>query len=85
MSRYDDVRELVAKKYHKEQQYRFKHSKVKGRDYLQIFRGNDFVMSCGHADALREKLVRLDYLEGQANKYEELRTNFNEGVAEQND
>ena len=56
---------------------RFKHSKVKGIDYLQIWSDDgDYVMSAGCADKLHAKLVRLELLEKQTNKYNQIKTNL---------
>jgi len=53
---------------------RFKMSRVYGTDYLQIWDGDKFLMSCGKAETLYQKLVRLKELQEQTKKIEEIRT-----------
>jgi len=45
------------------QGYYFKISKVKGNTYLQIWKDGEFVLSCGSAKKLHEKLVLLANME----------------------
>ena len=63
--------------------YIFKISKVKGNEYLQIFKGNStfdmtYIRSAGSAAKLVKALERLDELLELTNKYPELLTNFQE-------
>lgn len=53
---------------------RFKISRVNGEKYLQIWDDNQFLMSCGSAEKLYERLVRFKELEGQTKKWSDIRT-----------
>jgi len=63
----------------------FKFAKVKGIQYLQIWDDGVFVCSCGNAEKLKNKLVRLNQFEKQTNKKPLFWTNFSLKDYKEND
>jgi len=54
----------------------WKISKVKEKEYIQIWKGNKFICSAGSPELLLKKLVRLNELEGQTNPNGKIWTNL---------
>lgn len=58
---------------------KFKRSKVKGKEYLQLWDGDDYKGSLGTADQAYKLLVRVKELEEMTNFYCEILTKFTKG------
>ena len=65
--------------------YFLKKSKVKGRDYFQIWRNGDFIKTAGSPESIYRKLVRLEELEKKTNLLKENLTNLAKGKEVKND
>lgn len=62
-----------------EKDFKFKISKVKGKIYLQIWNGNDFLITAGSPESLYKKLVEREELKKRTNLLKEKLTNLTKG------
>lgn len=75
-----DIKEDCSETF-REMKYIYRLLKVKGREYLHIYKGNStfdmvYVTSAGSADKLAKKLKKYELLLALANKYPEIWANF---------